>query len=871
MDTTKWVHSLASCGCALSILATLAQAQPALSPKIALDHGVRYHNPDDWTAGTALAVLGDQVAFTYGHDFGDVYGYRRTAMGEPVDLEPSVLGPRWQDDYSRDHDLSEFDSIGWKLVFVTGAQDAGTGLYVRNIDPTEFTSTDELTLAPEGAQRIYHPEICFDGNRDIVVWAELSGGDWELRLSRVSPELELLGGGGMTVATGLSDGALGLAANEDGGMLGYVTADRTVMAQPLGADGLPIGVPVPVGAADNIVGLPPSLALTTFGEGYLLVWQNPSHQIAYALLDTGGSVQGAIHVVEGNTYFGIAACEGDHGALIAFIYVSMLRAVRIDEDGEVAGEPYSYFQVYQDYYGNRTNHVDCIWTGGQYIVAWNSHLALGAAPLEVPGDTRPSWVPESALFAQWLTADGEPVFDEPVDITSGSDIEDATAGYADGVFRSVLVDKYSEDFHTVGFDGAGDPVGDPFVRYWLFEESPPPVTRPATDFSDSIVHATAWATRREWDSPFPPRNEVEVGVLLNDVDGNLLHWTGERLCDECSAHVTAVDVAAARDSILLVHDYAIWGQPTVIHARLYSGLGRVRTWTIDSPYAQNDPTVVPQPGRYLMAWRDGDVGAEQIQTAWIDPQNPSPVIVGSPLFPQAGTQALPWLAVGADQILCVWKANLPGSPTGEDIYATRLDLEGNPIDPEPIAVGLTPGVDSYPRAIWDGEDWVVSWRHGYWTGGVYINQITESGEVVYPEATYVGGPAGEDIPALASDGHGTTLINLGGRWIRFLYGSTSNVGPDSVLEPAPFQVSAVWPNPSRGIVSLRLGGEIPQGTNSQIVDVSGRIVREIGPVRSPSVIWDGRLANGTPAPGGIYFFRVRSGSGEIARRIVRIR
>ena len=60
-----------------------------------------------------------------------------------------------------------------------------------------------------------------------------------------------------------------------------------------------------------------------------------------------------------------------------------------------------------------------------------------------------------------------------------------------------------------------------------------------------------------------------------------------------------------------------------------------------------------------------------------------------------------------------------------------------------------------------------------------------------------------------------------------------------------------------------------------IYDVSGRLVRtlvdEVRPEGRHTVAWNGRLADGTPVPTGVYFTRITVGTESATEKLVRIR
>ena len=95
--------------------------------------------------------------------------------------------------------------------------------------------------------------------------------------------------------------------------------------------------------------------------------------------------------------------------------------------------------------------------------------------------------------------------------------------------------------------------------------------------------------------------------------------------------------------------------------------------------------------------------------------------------------------------------------------------------------------------------------------------------------------------------------------------------------PAPerLALSSPAPNPSRGIVHVRLEMGAPGMLEAQVLDVAGRRVRtlERGQRAAGAHVleWDGRDERGAAIVAGVYYLRVRTGGGTQVRRIVRTR
>lgn len=117
------------------------------------------------------------------------------------------------------------------------------------------------------------------------------------------------------------------------------------------------------------------------------------------------------------------------------------------------------------------------------------------------------------------------------------------------------------------------------------------------------------------------------------------------------------------------------------------------------------------------------------------------------LSPPAGDQHDVAFARGARFTLMVWedsRATLAGTQYAQgyetgtqitDVYAARLDEDGNRIDTTPIPVATGAFSQWGPQAAWNGENWLVAWvsrtpGQYFSTLGVYATRISSSGQVL---------------------------------------------------------------------------------------------------------------------------------------------
>lgn len=107
--------------------------------------------------------------------------------------------------------------------------------------------------------------------------------------------------------------------------------------------------------------------------------------------------------------------------------------------------------------------------------------------------------------------------------------------------------------------------------------------------------------------------------------------------------------------------------------------------------------------------------------------------------------------------------------------------------------------------------------------------------------------------------------------------SSDAVLPDLLAaEPAKGGLTLVSASPARGVVELELELANDGTADAWVLDVSGRRVATLArgailPAGMHRLAWDGRRADGAPAPAGIYFVRAVAGGEEWTRRVTLLR
>jgi hypothetical protein len=102
-------------------------------------------------------------------------------------------------------------------------------------------------------------------------------------------------------------------------------------------------------------------------------------------------------------------------------------------------------------------------------------------------------------------------------------------------------------------------------------------------------------------------------------------------------------------------------------------------------------------------------------------------------------------------------------------------------------------------------------------------------------------------------------------------GSSGAVDPPG--SPAAALRLALGPNPARRSVRFTVDGAPEAPATVRVWTAAGALARSwtLRGARPATWVWDGRLANGTTAPNGVYFVTVTAGSERVARRLVWVR
>jgi len=99
--------------------------------------------------------------------------------------------------------------------------------------------------------------------------------------------------------------------------------------------------------------------------------------------------------------------------------------------------------------------------------------------------------------------------------------------------------------------------------------------------------------------------------------------------------------------------------------------------------------------------------------------------------------------------------------------------------------------------------------------------------------------------------------------------------PALAVTPVGYALDPGRPNPARTVTSISYAVPQPTRVTLDVYDVSGRLVRRLVDGTRPegrhTVVWNGRNADGSPLPSGVYFLRLSAGDFRQSRKVVLMR
>ncbi len=147
---------------------------------------------------------------------------------------------------------------------------------------------------------------------------------------------------------------------------------------------------------------------------------------------------------------------------------------------------------------------------------------------------------------------------------------------------------------------------------------------------------------------------------------------------------------------------------------------------------------------------------------------------------------------------------------------------------------------------------------------VEIAAASFDGSVLVWEMPFDFNPAMTPWPFFRHDTHNTGAYD-------------AHILPVGLAAPQPVprlaRIRAVWPNPTRRRAHIAVDTGAPGRTRLAVYDPAGRLIRRLANLGPGTHLleWDGKLANGRPAPAGVYFLQLEGKSAPPAAKLTLVR
>jgi hypothetical protein len=389
-------------------------------------------------------------------------------------------------------------------------------------------------------------------------------------------------------------------------------------------------------------------------------------------------------------------------------------------------------------------------------------------------------------------------------------------------------------------------------------------------------------------------NASEVYAQLVDFSGAVL-WPvdGVPLCTAALVQQRPDIAPDGTGGALVAWEDSRSGASYDIYAQRVNSSGEV-SWTVDgvaactAPDDQWSPKIISDgAGGAIITWYDyrshyhSDIYAQRVDSsgAVVWPAD------GAPICTTSYNQWYPEIASdGVGGVIITWYGYRNG--TDSDIYAQRADASGGlvwPVGGVPICT--TACNQQYPQIISDSAGGaIITWQdeRSDSNGDIYAQRVDASGSALWAmDGVLICVAGGEQsYPQIVTDNAGGAIITWpDGRdvdldiWAQRV-GSDGNV--IAVYEPGtPSAVSALAqnvPNPFNPVTRVTFSVARPGEVSLRVYDIAGRLIRTlVDSWREPGVyseVWDGKSAEGSSLPSGIYFYRLEAGDFVAARKMV---
>ncbi|MEO0090132.1 MAG: T9SS type A sorting domain-containing protein [candidate division WOR-3 bacterium] len=590
------------------------------------------------------------------------------------------------------------------------------------------------------------PAVAFDGTNYLVVWEDWRNIEADIYGARVSREGIVLDPEGFPISTALFDQTLPTICFDGTNYLVAWNDCRNNIEEPdiyaarVNTNGIvldPNGIPISTAPFYQML----FRGIAFDGRNYFLVWMDDRDGDWYfdiygARLTTNGIIIDTngiqISSAGNNQYLPQVSFGGNN------FFVVWYDDRETTEDFRIYGARVSTQGVVLDPDGIQiSQYLSTIPTikfdGTNYLVVWS--------------DYRSGW--EFDIYGSRVTPGGIVLDPEGIPISTYESDQGIPSISFDGNkyfitwsdYRFIYSDIYGTRMTTSGI------VLDTNGILLDYGYSSPEQLFPKVAF-DGRNYFVVWEDYRN--------GEADIYGARVTPDGRILDPEGIGICNTENYQISPAIAFDGTNYLIVWTDYRN-GEADIYGTRITPQGVVLDTNGIPISTAEIDqisPSLAFDGNNYLVVWRDFRSGWSDIYGARVTPQGIILDPDGIPISTAINEQYDPNVAFDGNNYLVVWDDNRNGE--NFDIYGARVTPNGIVLDPEGIPISTAEYEQWYPKIAFDGNNYFIVWmddRDGDWYFDIYGTRVNPNGNVLEPQGIPISTADFDQIePSLIYDG-----------------------------------------------------------------------------------------------------------------------
>jgi hypothetical protein len=290
-------------------------------------------------------------------------------------------------------------------------------------------------------------------------------------------------------------------------------------------------------------------------------------------------------------------------------------------------------------------------------------------------------------------------------------------------------------------------------------------------------------------------------------------------------------------------------------------------------------------GGCIVGWSGGGSYVQRVSSAGLKDWTPA----STGVLLSTGGHQVSLLAGVAGSVTAVWEDYRSG--TNYNIYAQGILTSGAQVwTANGVEVCGATQDQRLPQFVTDGNGGaIIAWYD-------YRNSATSGSDIYAQRIASVGGasqwladgiplctaPDNQENPTIAADKEGGAFVawqdHRNGTdydiYLQHVNGSAATLGALPAPGVRASSIGRAWPNPFSGHVQMPFTLPAASQVRLSVMDVSGRLVRDLGTSwmsgGSHQFQWDGTTSAGVRAAPGLYFLRVSGAGVALSRAVVRV-